>query len=291
MLREQCRRLRDRGHSPFGAGRHRRHDRNGQRRSPGGDGRFGRGDGLPFPCGCRLGRADPVFRPLPATARRHRAGRLGDHRRPQAALRAHGCRHGLFKDPTALSAIEHHAAYISAMAQGIWAAIPSKARVPAWRCWCMPASPSSAARGMNCSSTAASSGSTFADISRPSRIRTGQRAGTQHPHLPLYPGLGAKDPGGSPGRAGSQHQRTPRQDLEAIAENQREAGKTFVSRTRLAPGRYNGDKITVLRVVMANPLTTEEILAAVLDDNARSPPSRTSRQCCSRSRNRRLIFR
>lgn len=54
--------------------------------------------------------------------------------------------------------------------------------------------------------------------------------------------------------------------IEAIQKRQREAGKTFVSRTRLAPGRYNGTTITVFRVVMANPLTTEEILAAVLDE-------------------------
>jgi glutamate decarboxylase len=54
--------------------------------------------------------------------------------------------------------------------------------------------------------------------------------------------------------------------IEAIQKRQREAGKTFVSRTSLAPGRYNGDTITVFRVVMANPLTTEEILAAVLDE-------------------------
>jgi glutamate decarboxylase len=54
--------------------------------------------------------------------------------------------------------------------------------------------------------------------------------------------------------------------IETIQKRQREAGKTFVSRTRLAPGRYNGDTITVFRVVMANPLTTEEILAAVLDE-------------------------
>ena len=54
--------------------------------------------------------------------------------------------------------------------------------------------------------------------------------------------------------------------IETIQKRQREAGKTFVSRTRLAPGRYKGDTITVFRVVMANPLTTEEILAAVLDE-------------------------
>ena len=54
--------------------------------------------------------------------------------------------------------------------------------------------------------------------------------------------------------------------IETMQKRQREAGKTFVSRTSLAPGRYNGETITVFRVVMANPLTTEEILAAVLDE-------------------------
>jgi len=54
--------------------------------------------------------------------------------------------------------------------------------------------------------------------------------------------------------------------IEAMQKRQREAGKTFVSRTSLAPGRYNGNTITVFRVVLANPLTTEEILAAVLDE-------------------------
>ena len=54
--------------------------------------------------------------------------------------------------------------------------------------------------------------------------------------------------------------------IETMQKRQREAGRTFVSRTRLAPGRYNGTTITVFRVVMANPLTTEEILTAVLGE-------------------------
>jgi glutamate decarboxylase len=54
--------------------------------------------------------------------------------------------------------------------------------------------------------------------------------------------------------------------LETMQKRQREAGKTFVSRTRLTPLCYNGDTITVFRVVMANPLTTEEILGAILDE-------------------------
>lgn len=51
-----------------------------------------------------------------------------------------------------------------------------------------------------------------------------------------------------------------------IQKRQRAAGKSFVSRTRLTPGCYNGDTITVFRVVLANPLTTEAILAAVLEE-------------------------
>jgi glutamate decarboxylase len=48
-----------------------------------------------------------------------------------------------------------------------------------------------------------------------------------------------------------------------LQKHQREAGKTFVSRTRLRVPRY-GEEVTVLRVVLANPLTTDEILAAIL---------------------------
>jgi glutamate decarboxylase len=51
-----------------------------------------------------------------------------------------------------------------------------------------------------------------------------------------------------------------------IQKIQRESGKSFVSRTRLAPARYHGDTITVFRSVLANPLTTESILKAVLDE-------------------------
>jgi glutamate decarboxylase len=48
-----------------------------------------------------------------------------------------------------------------------------------------------------------------------------------------------------------------------LQKHQRETGKTFVSRTRLRVAHY-GEELTVLRVVLANPLTTAEILAAIL---------------------------
>ncbi|MDK9718554.1 MAG: putative pyridoxal-dependent aspartate 1-decarboxylase [Trichlorobacter sp.] len=58
-----------------------------------------------------------------------------------------------------------------------------------------------------------------------------------------------------------------------LQKHQREAGKTFVSRTRLRLAHY-GEEITVLRSVLANPLTTDEILVAVLAEQceiARQP--------------------
>jgi glutamate decarboxylase len=51
---------------------------------------------------------------------------------------------------------------------------------------------------------------------------------------------------------------------QVLQKNQREAGKTFVSRTPLRVAAGGGQDLTVLRVVLANPLTTDEILTAVL---------------------------
>lgn len=51
---------------------------------------------------------------------------------------------------------------------------------------------------------------------------------------------------------------------QLLQKYQREAGKTFVSRTRLRVAAYGRQELTVLRVVLANPLTTNEILSAVL---------------------------
>jgi glutamate decarboxylase len=51
---------------------------------------------------------------------------------------------------------------------------------------------------------------------------------------------------------------------QLVQKYEREAGKTFVSRTRLRVAAYGREELTVLRVVLANPLTTEEILASVL---------------------------
>ncbi|MBE0499870.1 MAG: putative pyridoxal-dependent aspartate 1-decarboxylase [Desulfuromonadales bacterium] len=53
---------------------------------------------------------------------------------------------------------------------------------------------------------------------------------------------------------------------QLLQKNQREAGKTFVSRTRLRIPPTGRKMITVLRVVLANPLTTEQILTEVLEE-------------------------
>ncbi|MDC9613821.1 putative pyridoxal-dependent aspartate 1-decarboxylase [Xenorhabdus khoisanae] len=58
--------------------------------------------------------------------------------------------------------------------------------------------------------------------------------------------------------------------LNALNQNiqamQWTAGKTFVSRTSINPAQWNRQPTTVLRVVLANPLTTPEILEDMLEE-------------------------
>ena len=51
-----------------------------------------------------------------------------------------------------------------------------------------------------------------------------------------------------------------------LQKTQREHGKAFVSRTRLTPARYSHFPCIVFRVVLANPLTTPDILMDILDE-------------------------
>lgn len=51
-----------------------------------------------------------------------------------------------------------------------------------------------------------------------------------------------------------------------IQKKQRETGKSFVSRTRLNPEAWTHQPIIVFRVVLANPLTGNEILSSVLEE-------------------------
>ncbi len=51
-----------------------------------------------------------------------------------------------------------------------------------------------------------------------------------------------------------------------LQKTQRERGKAFVSRTRLEPARYHHFPCIVFRVVLANPLTTADILRDILEE-------------------------
>nr|WP_297349631.1 putative pyridoxal-dependent aspartate 1-decarboxylase [uncultured Glaciecola sp.] len=55
----------------------------------------------------------------------------------------------------------------------------------------------------------------------------------------------------------------------SVQKQQREAGKSFVSRTRIEIEKYNGEAITVFRVVLANPLTTREHLSDILKEQVK----------------------
>jgi glutamate decarboxylase len=51
-----------------------------------------------------------------------------------------------------------------------------------------------------------------------------------------------------------------------IQKTQRERGRAFVSRTKLEPEKYQKRRCVVFRVVLANPLTTIEILSEILEE-------------------------
>lgn len=53
---------------------------------------------------------------------------------------------------------------------------------------------------------------------------------------------------------------------KSIQKRQRENGKSFVSRTRIEVTKYQGNKILVFRVVLANPLTSKDILQSILEE-------------------------
>jgi len=53
-----------------------------------------------------------------------------------------------------------------------------------------------------------------------------------------------------------------------MQKQQRASGKTFVSRTRFSQHRYGGEQVSVFRVVMANPMTTIETLRAILTEQS-----------------------
>ncbi len=54
-----------------------------------------------------------------------------------------------------------------------------------------------------------------------------------------------------------------------MQKQQRAAGKTFVSRTRFSQFKYGGMPVSVFRVVLANPMTTLETLRSILQEQVR----------------------
>ncbi|MGM0430973.1 MAG: pyridoxal-dependent aspartate 1-decarboxylase PanP [Pseudomonadota bacterium] len=61
-----------------------------------------------------------------------------------------------------------------------------------------------------------------------------------------------------------------------IQKRQRESGQSFVSRTKLTPSQYHHEPTVVFRVVLANPLTTDEMLQEVLDEQRQIASKATS---------------
>ncbi|ESP92757.1 MULTISPECIES: pyridoxal-dependent aspartate 1-decarboxylase PanP [Pseudoalteromonas] len=52
----------------------------------------------------------------------------------------------------------------------------------------------------------------------------------------------------------------------SMQKRQRETGRSFVSRTRLTPPQYGNQPTVVFRVVLANPLTSYQMLADILEE-------------------------
>jgi putative pyridoxal-dependent aspartate 1-decarboxylase len=62
-----------------------------------------------------------------------------------------------------------------------------------------------------------------------------------------------------------------------LQKAQRASGQSFVSRTKLKVSRYGESQIAVFRVVLANPLTTIEILAEILQEQCQIAASSDAR--------------
>ncbi|NVN98578.1 MAG: putative pyridoxal-dependent aspartate 1-decarboxylase [Geobacteraceae bacterium] len=171
----------------------------------------------------------------------------------------------VFKDPTALSAIEHHANYILRHGSKDLGSHTLEGSRPGMAMLVHAGFSIIGRKGYEL----------LVDMGI-ERARTFARLINQHPDFQLTsePELNILTYRYCPGKVQEALQSaTPEQRLEInglldqicqlLQKNQREAGKTFVSRTRLRTALYDGE-LTVLRVVLANPLTTDDILEEIL---------------------------
>ncbi|AMV72390.1 pyridoxal-5'-phosphate-dependent decarboxylase [Desulfuromonas sp. DDH964] len=174
----------------------------------------------------------------------------------------------VFKDPTALSAIEHHAAYIlrhgskDLGSHTLEGSRPGKAMLV----------------HAGLSIIGRKGYELLIDLGI-ERARTFAALIRQHPEFEL-----TSDPelniltyrycpqplqralAGAPAAERCRINKLLDQVNQLVQKIEREAGKTFVSRTRLRVPAYGGKEITVFRVVLANPLTTYAILSEVLEE-------------------------
>ncbi len=69
--------------------------------------------------------------------------------------------------------------------------------------------------------------------------------------------------------------------VKRMQKIQRAAGKTFVSRTRFKQHKYHQQAVSVFRVVLANPMTTVDILHAILEEQLELASKKGIRQILS----------
>jgi glutamate decarboxylase len=203
---------------------------------------------------------------------RHRSLLNGIERADSVTIDAHkqlyvpmGAGMVIFKDPTAVSAIEHHAAYIlrhgskDLGSHTLEGSRPGKALLV----------------HAGLSIIGRKGYELLIDLGI-ERARTFAEMIRQHPDFELTsePELNILTYRYCPAAVQQRLLRAPLEEAlrinalldqicQLMQKYQREAGKTFVSRTRLRTAGY-GAEITVLRSVLANPLTTDQILEAVL---------------------------
>lgn len=85
--------------------------------------------------------------------------------------------------------------------------------------------------------------------------------------------------------AGEQEQAKINEVLDRVTKRmqkmQRAAGKTFVSRTRFRQHRYHNQAVSVFRVVLANPMTTTDTLRSILKEQSELAKKKSIQQILS----------